>query len=152
MTVADNAIVVLYIPTNVTLTAIGANGSGQTGGGAGILVPETATLVITGEGTVNATGGNAGNGENGANGANGEQVSIELVQANGSSLVSGKGSSGAGGMGGNGGGGAGAGIGQQGGRGGAGGGTGDPRVVSEYTVLFSDLPAVYRAERYDDTA
>ena len=49
LTVADNATVVLYIPTNVTLTATGANGNGQTGGGAGIRVPVTATLVITGE-------------------------------------------------------------------------------------------------------
>ena len=49
MTVADNATVVLYIPTNVTLTATGANGNGQTGGGAGIRVPVTATFVITGE-------------------------------------------------------------------------------------------------------
>ena len=68
MTVANNATVVIYVPTNVTLTAIGANGSGRTGGGAGIRVPETATLIITGEGTVNATGGNAGNAGNGGNG------------------------------------------------------------------------------------
>ena len=46
MSVADGATVVIYIPKDVTLTAIGANGSGQIGGGAGIRVPETATLVI----------------------------------------------------------------------------------------------------------
>ena len=71
MSVADGATVVIYIPKDVTLTAIGANGSGQIGGGAGIRVPETSTLVITGEGTVNATGGNAGDGENGADGLEG---------------------------------------------------------------------------------
>ena len=70
MSVADNATVVLYIPAGVTLTARGANGSGRTGGGAGIRVPETAMIVITGEGTVNAIGGNAGNGENGEAGSN----------------------------------------------------------------------------------
>ena len=102
MSVADNATVVLYIPTNVTLTAKGANGSGQTGGGAGIRVPETATLIITGEGTVNATGGNAGNGANGAKGTDATSSSW-----------------GKGGNGGTGGGGAGAAIGGIGGRGGA---------------------------------
>ena len=104
MTVADGATVVIFVPTNVTLTAIGANGSGRTGGGAGIRVAETATLVITGEGTVNATGGNAGNGEDGNNGGNG-----------GKSIV------GSGGSGGAGGGGAGTGIGGCGGLGGIGG-------------------------------
>ena len=49
MSVADNATVVLYIPAGITLTAIGAHGSGQIGGGAGILVPETATLDCFGE-------------------------------------------------------------------------------------------------------
>lgn len=39
MSVADGATVVLYVPQGVTLTAAGANGSGRTGGGAGIRVP-----------------------------------------------------------------------------------------------------------------
>ena len=65
MSVEDGATVVLYVPADITLTVIGANGSGRIGGGAGIHVPETATLVITGEGTVNAFGGNAGNGGKG---------------------------------------------------------------------------------------
>ena len=104
MTVANNATVVIYVPTNVTLTAIGANGSGRTGGGAGIRVPETATLIITGEGTVNATGGNAGNGADGAYGSNGRYMYKPYP--------------GEGGNGGNGGGGAGAGIGGIGGAGG----------------------------------
>ena len=113
MAVEDGATVVIFVPTNVTLTAIGANGSGQIGGGAGILVPETAMLIITGEGTVNATGGNAGNGGNGVNGENGG-----TVQASGGY---GKGYGGAGGLGGKGGGGAGCGIGGVGGNGGSGG-------------------------------
>ena len=109
MSVADNATVVLYIPDGVTLTAIGANGergnnggssSTRAGGGAGIRVPETATLVITGEGTVNATGGSAGDGGTGGSGGNG-------------SLSPPRG--GVGGYGGQGGGGAGAGIGGRGG-------------------------------------
>ena len=50
MSVEAGATVVLYVPQNVTLTAVGANGSGQTGGGAGIRIPATSTLVITGEG------------------------------------------------------------------------------------------------------
>lgn len=118
MTVEDGATVVIFVPSNVTLTATGANGSGRTGGGAGILVPETATLVITGEGTVNATGGNAGNGGNGADGTNGSGIATP-----GSSGIkgAGRGSSGVGGFGGDGGGGAGAGIGGSGGQGGAGG-------------------------------
>ena len=102
MSVADNATVVLYVPAGVTLTAKGGNGSGQTGGGAGIRVPSTATLIITGEGAVNATGGNAGNGGKGSDGKSG-----------------GEGIPGVGGDGGAGGGGAGAAIGGNGGRGGA---------------------------------
>ncbi len=108
MTVAENATVVLYIPTNVTLTATGANGNGQTGGGAGIRVPATATLIITGEGTINATGGNAGNGGNGANGGDGTPSTYSSR-------------SGIGGAGGGGGGGAGAAIGGCGGMGGTSG-------------------------------
>ena len=132
MEVEDGATVVIYVPAGITLTAIGANGSGQTGGGAGILVPETSTLVITGEGTVNATGGNAGNGGNGSNGENGIEVSLIFTQ-NGYRA---NGSSGAGGVGGVGGGGAGAAIGGSGGRGGYGGDTGE-RVVKENVSYIS---------------
>ena len=102
MTVADNATVVLYVPAGVTLTAMGANGSGRTGGGAGIRVPKTSTLIVTGEGSVKVAGGNAGNGEDGESGYNASQYSGGL-----------------GGSGGAGGGGAGAGIGGVGGTGGA---------------------------------
>lgn len=111
MSIADNATVVLYVPAGVTLTAIGAHGSGRIGGGAGIRVPESATLVITGEGTVNAAGGNAGDGEKGVNGGN---AIVKLGDY--PTTVVGKGSSG-----GAGGGGGGAGIGGSGGQGGDGG-------------------------------
>lgn len=142
MSVADGATVVIYIPKDVTLTAIGANGSGQIGGGAGIRVPETSTLVITGEGTVNATGGNAGDGENGANGSKGGAITCAYGNypktLGGSGLgygPAGKGNSGAGGNGGAGGGGAGAGIGTEGGLGGEGGDSGASRVISSIVNL-----------------
>ena len=112
MAVANNATVVLYVPQGVTLTANGYSGSGHTSGGAGIFVPSTSTLVITGEGTVRATGGNAGNGGNGDSGGTGSVLG---------SYSNGSGTSGAGGSGGDGGGGAGAGIGGVGGNGGGGG-------------------------------
>lgn len=71
ISVEGGATVVLYVPQGVTLTAIGANGEGRIGGGAGIFVPDNATLVVTGEGEVWAKGGNAGDGNNGSNGAAG---------------------------------------------------------------------------------
>ena len=52
----------LYIPAGVTLTAIGADASGTSGAGAGILLPEGSTLHIIGNGTIVATGGNAADG------------------------------------------------------------------------------------------
>ena len=130
MTVEDGATVVIFVPSNVTLTARGANGSGQTGGGAGILVPETATLIITGEGTVNATGGNAGNGGDGTNGDNGGQISVTANSGYGT------GAGGAGGTGGAGGGGAGNGIGGFGGSGGV-GGAGATSVQSKVNAVIS---------------
>lgn len=117
MTVEEGATVVLYVPAGVTLTAkgtVGTNGANGgsfvsvTGGGAGIRVPETATLIITGEGIINTSGGNAGNGGRGGNGGSGSLTPIR---------------GGVGGYGGQGGGGAGAGIGGCGGAGGSGGET-----------------------------
>lgn len=109
---------ILYIPAGVTLTVKGANGSDLTGGGAGIYVPQTAELIITGAGTLVATGGNAANGGNGENGHNGgDKVADHDFQEYHEDLVH----SGAGGAGGNGGGGAGAGIGGNGATGGQGG-------------------------------
>lgn len=100
----------IYIPKGVTLTLRGGSGSGRTGGGAGIKVPTGTVLIVLGEGTLNATGGNAGGGQSGSSGSKGTlNVSSEYWKG---------GTSGAGG---NGGGGAGAGIGTTGGTGGYGG-------------------------------
>ena len=134
MTVEDGATVVLYVPVGVTLTATGANGSGQIGGGAGIRVPESATLVITGEGTINASGGNAGNGGNGANGNMGTKPVGRYI--NDGSKYTAKGQSGTGGAGGVGGGGAGAAIGGIGGEGGSSGSGAASLIRSDYTESF----------------
>lgn len=108
LNVAANATVTIYIAKGVTLTCRGGNGSYRTHGGAGIYVPSTSTLIITGEGTLDCYGGKAGNGSNGGNGGNGYLT------------ISGdKGNGGQGGNGGAGGGGAGAGIGGYGGDGAA---------------------------------
>ena len=108
ISVESNSTVVIYVPKNVTLRASGANGEGRIGGGAGICVPETSTLIITGEGMVVATGGNAGKGSDGKNGYDGSGY------GGGSTVYYG----GKGGAGGGGGGGAGAAIGGSGGNGG----------------------------------
>ena len=102
--------VFLYVPTGMTLTCTGANANGTTGAGAGIELTSGNMLYLLGNGTLNATGGNAANGGNGGNGSGASgSYSDELVYP------------GNGGAGGNGGGGAGAGIGTRGGNGGAGG-------------------------------
>lgn len=114
MSVSSGATVYLHIPKGVTLTATGHDASGQTGAGAGILLPEGSTLVLEGGGTVKAKGGNAANGGNGSRGGNaGWQES-----GDGNGIWAGDG-----GAGGYGGGGAGAGIGTSGANGGNGGGT-----------------------------
>ena len=122
ISVESNSTVVIYVPKNVTLTATGANGEGRIGGGAGICVPETSTLIITGEGSVVATGGNAGDGANGADGGDGSYTLF-----------------GSGGSGGVGGGGAGAGVGGNGGFGGlaSGGIGGDGESMGVVYVLGS---------------
>ena len=84
-------------------------GAGGNGAMPAICVPTGATLILTGEGTLIATGGNAGSGGNGGNGQD----------AHGSFVVNYYG--GAGGAGAGGGGGAAAAIGGAGGHGGAGG-------------------------------
>ena len=137
ISVADGATVVLYVPQGVTLTARGTDGEGRIGGGAGIRVSEASTLIITGEGTVKAAGGNAGDGANGEDGANGM-----IIHRYNDVAVPGEG-----GLGGNGGGGAGAGIGGCGGLGGlaatsvsgggAGGNGGDGEHMGEVYVLGS---------------
>ena len=136
--------VTIYIPAGVTLDITGANagdgGTGQDGtpsvtnaaGGSGgtaampaISVPLGATLIITGEGTLIAKGGNGGAGGNGGNGESGKANAVNDF-------------AGAGGGGGGGGGGAAAAIGGAGGNGGAGANgakyTEDALIGSSYGV------------------
>ena len=81
--VVDNKVVIYNIPKDLVLTipTSPANANGRTGAKPGILLPEGATLVITGEGTLNLTGGNAadgvvGGGSNGGNGGGGAAPGI----------------------------------------------------------------------------
>ena len=60
--------VVIDIPQGCSLTVKGGDGSGKSGGGAGIYLPSGMTLYITGKGSLTATGGKAGNGGNGSGG------------------------------------------------------------------------------------
>ena len=124
LVVASGATVTLSIPYGTTLTVYGKNGSGTTGGGAAILLPNGATLKIVGEGKLVAVGGNAGNGSTGGSGARSianDDTSGHYKSEFGSNAVY---FAGNGGVGGNGGGGAGAGIGTNGGSGGSGRGAG----------------------------
>lgn len=141
---------ILYIPAGVTVTVKGADATGTTGAGAGIYVPSNAELIITGAGTLYATGGNAasgGNGENGQNGGN--YVGNDAEDWKDWTTLTGQHAenmtwSGAGGRGGNGGGGAAAGIGGMGGQGGQGGqgaaavGNGDTTVDGKGGTKGSD--------------
>ncbi|MBQ1345977.1 MAG: hypothetical protein IIY62_06390, partial [Kiritimatiellae bacterium] len=111
--VPGNTRAVINIKKGKTLTVYGADASGQTFGVPAIYVPPTATLYITGEGTLIAQGGAAANGENGSSGENGYlNTSSEH---------------GWGGDGGNGGAGGGGGAAAIGGNGGGGGNGGDGR-------------------------
>jgi len=116
LNIAAGATVVIYIPAGMTLTVNGRNNTGTIGGGAGISLPSTSTLIIRGGGTLNANGGNGGNATNGSAGGNG----IISHPGNGGTF-DGSWNGGYGGAGGNGGGGGGAGIGSAGGSGGTGG-------------------------------
>jgi len=125
--IAENANVTIYIPEGVTLTAIGANGNGQTGGKAGILLPETSTLTAIGKGTLISNGGNGGNAQNGSYAPITLDYCVHSRWQNGGQNLQTAG--GSGGIGGFGGGGAGAGIGTDGGQGGAAvGGGGGPTI------------------------
>lgn len=110
--IKSGATVYIYLPKGVTLTANGGAGSYESPGGAGILLPSNSTLVLLGEGSVDANGGKAGSGRDGRTGDkasfSGETVYFKT-----------------GGSGGNGGGGAGAGIGTNGGSFGSGGSGGN---------------------------
>lgn len=133
LVVPENGRVIIEICKGCTLTVNGTHAAKQYGAGAGISVPSSSTLIITGEGTLIAQGGNAGNGGDGERGKNplddkgsefdiNKHTRLDLVWDRIWSYT------GAGGAGGYGGGGAGAGIGGAGGDGGAGGvggGTGD---------------------------
>ena len=106
--------VVFYIPKDVTVTFGGADGRDRNPGFAGIEVPEGVTLVVTGEGTLVATGGSAGQARDGAIGGDGSYTWRDGL---GEDYVTG----GTGGSGGWGAGGAAAAIGGNGGQGGQGG-------------------------------
>ena len=133
ISVPTSATVTMYIEKGVTVTAVGADSVSSLGAGAGIHVPETATLIIRGEGTLKATGGNGGNGENGSKG---EDAVFDQSARNGGGNIYG----GNGGNGGNGGGGAGAGIGGVGGNGGEGGEGGLYKGYKDgkYTIPYND--------------
>ena len=102
----ENQKVHLIIDEGATLTVTGDDASGwHQPARAAILLPESSTLIISGGGTLNATGGRAGDGANG----------YSAAAASDDSPRTGKGGDGGGG-----GGGAGAGIGTDGGGGGFG--------------------------------
>ena len=109
--------VYIYMPHSFSVTCTGANADGQTGAGAGIELTEGNSLILLGQGEVNATGGNAANGGDGTNGSDAGWDNSNYW-------------SGTGGTGGHGG--AGAGIGTRGGQGGN-GGAGADRVTSAWS-------------------
>ena len=119
LTISSGATVYIYIPKGVTLTAQGGNASEQTGAGAGILLPQSSTLYLLGEGELKAYGGHAANGCNGSQGQGGSWTGSISGNYGGN-----------GGTGGAGGGGAGAGIGTCGANGGNGGSGGRTPVYS----------------------
>ena len=64
LAVAPGAEVVIFVQEGCRLTAKGKSGdAGGAGGGAGILCPSNSTLIITGPGSVQATGGGGASGE-----------------------------------------------------------------------------------------
>ncbi len=120
LVVAENSTVILDIPAGKKLTVKGANAWGMdTTGKAGIYLPPGSTLIITGEGELEAEGGHAAAGS--AGGLPGNVLSS--VDINPVTITSYAGN------GGNGGAGAGAGIGGNGGLGGS-GATGASKVHS----------------------
>ena len=113
LSVQPNSTVALYIAEGATLSVKGSGAPDRNGAGAGIEVPSSSTLVVTGGGTLEAYGGNGHSGYSATTSSKGE------IATSGSNDHHGHG--GKGGDGGAGGGGAGAGIGGAGGKGGAGG-------------------------------
>ena len=102
---------VFYIDRGVTVHCTGRDGITTTPGGAGVEVQPGSTLIVTGEGSLIATGGKAGNGGDGGRGDDGCRANL-LGNDNDWESYAGRG-----GDGGDGGGGAGAGIGGCGGYG-----------------------------------
>ncbi len=124
LVIGANTTVTLEIPAGMTLTVYGQDGYETTGGGAAILLPQEATLIVAGSGKLVAVGGKAGNGSTGGSG--GRSIANDNKNGHyesefGANTVY---FAGSGGTGGNGGGGAGAGIGTNGGAGGSGSGSG----------------------------
>lgn len=122
---------VIYIPTGRRLYVYGGAGSGRTGGGAGIYLPNGQYLYIRGGGELYAYGGAGGASTSGSSGLSDAYFSKSQNVINGSS----------GGAGGNGGGGGGAGIGGGGGTGGAGSG------YTDYIRVNSDTGTARRDGR-----
>ena len=112
--VAGGNTVVIDIAPGCTLTVYGGNGSARTPGGAGIYLPSSSNLIVTGGGRLVAYGGNSGTPENGGNSGSPSRGGYDNGNYSGVTF-----DSGTGGYGGYGGGGAGAGIGTPGGTGGA---------------------------------
>lgn len=104
--VESGATAVIYIAKGKTLTVSGGNAYCEKAAGCGIEVPSNSTLIITGEGSIVASGGNAADGGNGADGG-----------AGWINYGANRGAGGSGGAGGYGGGGAAPGIGGVGGSG-----------------------------------
>lgn len=123
LTIAEGQTVVIYLKNNATLSLKGGVASGEKGAGAGICLPATSSLYVTGEGTLVATGGNAYGGGHAEFGSSAYVTQKEPCENDGQTHSSRGGSfvNGTGGRGGFGGGGAGAGIGGMGGTGGMGG-------------------------------
>lgn len=117
--VKENAETVIYIAKDVTLTVKGGGSVYNTKGGkAGILLPASSTLTITGQGTLIVYGGDGCAASNGGDGMPGKGLAAGNDFGDLSSVTF---WGGAGGSGGNGGSGGGAAIGTDGGAGGAGG-------------------------------
>ena len=136
LAVENNATATLYIPAGVTLSVYGRDGSGTTGGGAAILLPNGATLIVVGNGKLVAVGGNAAAGGAGGNGSR-SYVNDDTDGSLGYDYPVYQ--AGSGGSGGYGGGGAGAGIGTDGGTGGFGLGSGASGWVNVLIVYGHSL-------------
>lgn len=68
LSVQANGTAVIYIEKNVTVTCTGSDASAERQAYPGIRVPADATLIVTGEGTLVANGGNAKDGSDGGAG------------------------------------------------------------------------------------